>query len=115
MVAWMASLLRSFQHAFAGIAWALRTQRNLRLHALATVAVVVLGGVVNLADWEWVAIGLCIALVWMAELFNTAIEVLCDRLTREPDEQIRRVKDTAAGAVLVTAIVAAIVALIIFL
>lgn len=108
-------LLRSFRCAFAGIAWALSTQRNLRIHAVATAAVVVLGFVRNIADWEWCAILLCVALVWAAELLNSALEVLCDRVTMQQDQHIRLVKDAAAGAVLVCAIISAVVAAIVFL
>jgi len=111
----VSALLRSFRCAFAGIGWALRTQRNLRIHALATLCVVSLGFAVNLTTWKWCAILGCISLVWMAELMNSALEVLCDRITTEPDEHIRRAKDAAAGAVLVCAIISIIVAGIVFL
>jgi diacylglycerol kinase len=109
------SLLRSFRCAFAGIGWALRTQRNLRIHALATLAVTTLGLAVNLSAWKWCAVLGCISLVWMAELMNSALEVLCDRITTEPDEHIRRAKDAAAGAVLVCAIISVFVAVLVFL
>jgi diacylglycerol kinase len=108
-------LLRSFRCAFSGIGWALRTQRNLRIHAAATVAVVVLGFVESITAWEWCAILGCTALVWAAELMNSALEVLCDRITTEPDEFIRRAKDAAAGAVLVCAIISVVVAALVFL
>ncbi len=108
-------LLRSFYCAFSGIGWALRTQRNLRIHAAATVAVVVLGFVQNITAWEWCAILGCISLVWAAELMNSALEVLCDRITTDPDEHIRRAKDAAAGAVLVCAIISIVVAALVFL
>ncbi len=110
----LAPLFRSFRCAFSGIIWALRTQRNLRIHAAATLSVVILGWQVDLAPWKWCAVLGCIALVWMAELFNTALEILCDRVTSAHDEQIRRVKDAAAGAVLVAAIMSVIVAVIVF-
>ena len=109
------ALLRSFRCAFSGIGWALRTQRNLRIHALATVLVIALGLVANIAAWEWCAVLGCIALVWAAELLNSALEVLCDRITTEPDEHIRRAKDAAAGAVLICAIISVVVAAIVFL
>lgn len=109
------SLLRSFRCAFAGIGWALRTQRNLRIHALASLCVISLGFWVNLAAWKWCAVLGCVSLVWMAELVNSALEVLCDRITTEPDEHIRRVKDAAAGAVLVCAIISVVVAALVFL
>jgi diacylglycerol kinase len=109
------ALIRSFHHAFSGIGWALRTQRNLRIHALATLLVVALGLVKNISSWQWCAVFICISLVWAAELMNSALEALCDRITQEPDEHIRRAKDAAAGAVLVCAIISVIVAALIFL
>lgn len=109
------SLLRSFRCAFSGIGWALRTQRNLRIHAAFTLGVVALGLVKSIAAWEWCAVLGCIALVWAAELMNSALEVLCDRITTEPDEHIRRAKDAAAGAVLVCAIISVVVAALVFL
>lgn len=109
------SLLRSFRCAFSGIGWALRTQRNLRIHAAFTLGVVALGLVESIAAWEWCAVLGCIALVWAAELMNSALEVLCDRITTEPDEHIRRAKDAAAGAVLVCAIISVVVAALVFL
>ncbi len=111
----LADLLRSFRCAFSGIGWVLRTQRNLRIHAAATLTVVSLGLVVNLPDWKWCAVLGCIALVWVAELLNTALEVLCDRITQEQDESIRRIKDVAAGAVLIAAIISVIVTALVFL
>jgi len=109
------SLLRSFRCAFSGIGWALRTQRNLRIHALASVLVIALGLVESITAWEWCAVLGCIALVWAAELLNSALEILCDRITTEPDEHIRRAKDAAAGAVLICAIISVIVAALVFL
>lgn len=109
------ALLRSFRCALSGILWALRTQRNLRIHAVATLGVVLLGWVENLAAWEWCAVLGCVALVWAAELLNTALEVLCDRITKEQDDSIRLAKDAAAGAVLVCAIISLVVAALVFL
>ena len=82
---------------------------------MATVAVIALGFIVNLPDWKWCAVLASIALVWMAELLNSALEILCDRITTEPDEHIRRAKDAAAGAVLICAIISSIVAVFVFL
>jgi diacylglycerol kinase (ATP) len=106
------ALLRSFRCAFAGIGWALRTQRNLRIHAAATVVAIALGFVQNISAWKWCAVLLCVALVWAAELLNSALEILCDRITREQDEHIRLAKDAAAGAVLVCAIIRVVAALV---
>lgn len=115
MLAWLNRRARSFRCAWAGLLWGLSTQAHLRLHLLATVAVLTLALLDGLQAWEWCALWLCLGLVWMAELFNTALEALCDRVTPDFDPLIRRVKDAAAAAVLVTCIAAAAVAVVIFL
>ena len=113
MSRWLVSVLRSFGPALAGLAWALKTQRNLQVHAMAAVVVVALGFWLQIADWEWCAVLLATGLVWAAELLNTAIEVLADRVTKEREESIRRVKDVAAAAVLMAALAAVVVGLVI--
>lgn len=111
---WLLRMLRGFGHAFAGLAWALRSQRNMKVHAVATLLVVALGLADNLARWEWCAVAFSIALVWVAELLNSALEELCNRVTLEQDPLIRKVKDMAAGAVLVAAAQAVFVAFLVF-
>lgn len=108
-------LLASFRHALRGIACSLRQQRNLRIHAVATVAVLSLGLTAGLPDWKWVALWLAIGMVWSAELLNTAIEGLCDLVQPAQDERVRRIKDAAAGAVLVAALAAVAVGVGVFL
>lgn len=115
MIAWTGRVLRSFSHAWDGLRLAVQSQRNLQIHLVATLAAVLLGLISDLANWEWGCLILCIGLVWMAELFNTAIEILCDRVTQEQDDRIRQVKDVAASAVLVASLIAVFVALLIFL
>lgn len=114
MSRWLASVLRSFGPALAGLAWALRTQRNLQVHAIATLLVGGLGVWLHLAAWEWCAVLLAVGLVWTAELLNTAIEVLADRVSQEREEPVRRVKDAAAAAVLMAALGALGVGLMVF-
>lgn len=112
---WLASVLRSFGPALAGVAWALKTQRNLQFHAGATVLVLIFGLWLHMAAWEWCAVMLATGMVWAAELMNTALEVLADRVSKEREEAIRRAKDAAAGAVLMAALGALGVGLMIFL
>lgn len=109
------AFLQGFLHAFRGIAFGLRTQRNLRFHALATLGVIALGFVLQIERWEWCTMLISCGLVWAAELLNTAIEQLADRVTKEREEAIRVVKDAAAGAVLAASLAAAAVGAIIFL
>ena len=106
--------LRSFGHAARGLAVGFRTQRNLRVHALATAVVVALGLWHRIERWEWCALLLACGLVVAAELGNTAIEWLADRVTREREPAIRNVKDAAAGAVLAASLVAAAVGAFVF-
>lgn len=105
--------LRSFRNAGRGLAELLCAPKNARIHLAATVAVIAAGLFLRVSRDEWCALILAIALVWMAEGANTAIELLADRVSREHDELIRRAKDIAAGAVLIAAISAAIVGAII--
>jgi diacylglycerol kinase (ATP) len=109
------AFIQGFAHAFRGILFGLRTQRNLRVHALATLSVIVLGFVLQIERWEWCAILISCGVVWATELLNTAIERLADRVSMEREEAIRVVKDAAAGAVLAASLAAAAVGAVIFL
>jgi diacylglycerol kinase len=105
---------QAFRFAFRGVGQMLRTEPHARFHALATVVVVVLGGVLEIGRGDWLAVLLAIAGVWCAEAFNTAIEALCDVVSPEFHPQIERAKDIAAGAVLITAIAAVGVGVLVF-
>lgn len=111
---WWRGRVRSFGHAFRGLAICLRTQANARIHALATVLVVALGFALKLVAWEWCAVVLAIAVVWAAECFNTAMESLVDLVSPERRPLAGRIKDLAAGGVLAAALGAAAVGAIIF-
>lgn len=106
---------RSFGFAFDGICTFFKTQHNAIIHAVATIAVIVTGFSVHLAATEWLFITIVIAMVWAAELFNTAIEKLCDMVSPQRNPAIKFIKDVAAAAVLVTAIAAVVTGGIIFL
>ena len=75
--------LAAFRHAFEGWWYLLRTQRNAWIHAVITVAVVALGFWLGLPRGDWVAIVLAIALVWLAEFLNTALEAVVDLASPE--------------------------------
>jgi diacylglycerol kinase (ATP) len=89
----------------------LRSQPNARLHAIATAAVVVLGGCFHLSGLEWSCLVLAITAVWTAEAMNTALELLADAASPEFHPLIGRAKDVAAGAVLLSAVGALVVGL----
>jgi diacylglycerol kinase (ATP) len=107
--------MKSFRFAFAGIAFMLRTQHNAWLHLASTVAVCVLGYALQISaqDWRWIVVA--VTLVWIGEAVNTAFEHLCDVVSPDFHASVKRSKDIAAGAVLLTAIGAAILGAMIFL
>ena len=109
------SLISSFGYAIDGIKKAFKSERNLKVHILAMVLVVILGFILKLAIWEWITCIILFALVIGAELFNTSIEEVVNLLSPEIRVHAKYAKDIAAGAVLVFALASAIVGVIIFL
>jgi diacylglycerol kinase (ATP) len=101
----------SFRHAFAGWAYVIRTQRNAWIHSLVSVAVFVLSFWLGLRPVEWAIIVLAVALVWMAEFINTALEAVVDLASPNLHPLAKVGKDVAAAAVLVGALAAVIVGL----
>ncbi len=105
--------VQSFRYAFAGFWYVLRTQKNAWIHAVFSLAVVALGLWLNLSLTEWALIILTIAIVWMAELINTAIEALVDLITLEEHPLAKVAKDVSAAAVLLCAFAAVLVGVMI--
>ncbi len=106
---------RSFGFAGRGIYSFLRTEHNAWLHFAATGIVAAAGMAVHLSGSEWIAILFAVAIVWIAEMFNTCLERLMDHLSPDYSEPVKFIKDVSAGAVLIAAIVAAIVGLLVFI
>jgi len=111
----MRRFIKSFGYSFEGIGYAFKFEPNFRFHLVAMIAVGCLGWYLELSLQEWLWIGAVSTLVIMAELFNTAIEVLVDLVSPEIHPKAKIVKDVASAAVLVAAIFAAITGLIIFI
>jgi diacylglycerol kinase (ATP) len=109
----LAARARSVGHAFRGVGRLLATQHNAWIHAVATAAVLGLAIWLGLGRMEWVALLVAVAMVWVAEAFNTAIEDLCDRVSPEYDPLIGHAKDVAAGGVLIAAAVASLIGLLV--
>lgn len=107
--------LRSFVIGFTGMAHALGSEQNLRIHCVVAVGVIVAGFVFSLTAGEWIAIILCIGIVIGAECMNTALERLADRVSREQDPLIKQAKDCGSAAVLVVALSTAVVGVVVFL
>lgn len=106
--------LASFKWAFHGLRVLFTGEFNAKIHLCATVAVILLGTVCDISKYEWLIIILVIAMVLLAEAFNTAIEQLADFVSPERRPVIKKIKDLAAGAVLLAALAALIIGVIIF-
>ena len=107
---YLVARIRSFGYAFNGLKVLITTQPHARLHAIATVLALLIGKLVHFRCWEWVAILLCIGMVWMAEAMNTAIEFLADEVSLEQRVRIGKAKDVAAAGVLIVALISVVVA-----
>ena len=93
------------------VAW--RTERHLKVHSVAAIAVVCLGLILKISGVEWAIITLSMGMVFAAEYANSALERLADRVSTERHPLIRDAKDFAAASVLVAALAAAVVGLLI--
>lgn len=108
-------LINSFKYALQGFASSFRTERNMKIHVVATILVIILGIYLKLNLIEWSIITIAIVIVISAELFNTAIETIVDMVSPQKNEKAKLAKDISAGAVLILAIGSAIVGFMIFL
>ena len=109
----MNSFLKSFFFAFNGIKISLR-QRNMKIHVVCALLVIALGFYFKITTTDWCILLLCIGVVIALEIINTVIEHVVDLVSPNYNELAGKVKDLAAGAVLVVAIISAIVGCVIF-
>lgn len=107
------SRLDSFRHAFAGWWFVLRTQHNAWIHAVASIAILIVALWLGLGGTDWAILIFTIALVWVAEFLNTAVEALVDLLSPEIHPLAKTAKDIAAAAVLIAALAAVVVGLLV--
>ena len=107
--------LKSFTFAFNGLKILVQEEHNSWIHIAITVCVTIAGFLLHISLIEWVAVILCMGLVFSLELFNSAIENMADFASPQKNEIIGKVKDLSAAAVLIAAICSVIVGLIVFL
>jgi diacylglycerol kinase len=106
--------VRSVTHALAGLKTLLIDEHNARVHLAATMLVVILGLVLDIDASDWLILIVVIALVWITEALNTALENLADHVSPDHNVLIGKCKDVAAAAVLLAAICAVLCGAIIF-
>lgn len=105
---------RSFFYAGRGVRTMLLSQHNAWIHAAATLIVVGAGIGLHVSRIEWLALVLAVVSVWMAESLNTAFELLCDVASPDFHPLVEKAKDVAAGAVLICAAGATVIAALVF-
>jgi diacylglycerol kinase (ATP) len=108
------SLLHSFNYAFEGVIHVLRTQRNMRIHFMIAVGVLIAALAIGVERLELIALLLSIAFVLIAEMINTAVEAAIDVATTAFDPLAKLAKDIAAGAVLIATVNAVAIGYLIF-
>ena len=109
------SRLGSFKFAFSGLRQLLKNEHNARIHLLAAFLAIAIGLLLKINIIEWALLTIVIGLIFISELFNTALEKLADFVHPEWNDQIKKVKDFAAAAVFISAIIALVVGGLIFI
>lgn len=112
---YLSERLKSFGFAWAGLRFMMKTEPHARIHLLASVMVLILAWGLDVVRHDWLWLILAILLVWISEAVNTAIEYLCDVVSPEESQSVKRAKDIAAAAVLIAAVGAAIIGFAVFI
>lgn len=107
-------IVTSFNSALRGLFYALKKERNFKVHTVFTIAVILLGLFFKLPLPEFILLLVVIAIVLIAELINTAVEIVVDVFVSEYHYEAKNAKDISAGAVLISTILAVIAGYLIF-
>ena len=110
---WFVQRARSVACAARGVFTLVRTEPNSQIHLVCTVITVAVGFWLHLSGQEWCCIVVAIALIWIAEGLNSALEALADHVAPEQHPLVGRAKDVAAGAVMVASVAAIIIGLLV--
>jgi diacylglycerol kinase len=112
--AW-AKFIRGFHFAFSGLWYAIRTQRNMRIHLLIALLAIIAGILLHISAVEFAMVFVAITAVFIAEMFNTVFELTIDLASPEYHPLAKIAKDVAAGAVLLSAILSIVIGLFVFI
>jgi diacylglycerol kinase len=109
-----AKFIAGFGYAFRGLWYALRTQRNTRVHVSIAILAILLGIVLHISAVEFAIVFVAIAGVFIAEMFNTVFELCIDMASPDYHPLAKIAKDVAAGAVLLSAMLSIVIGLFVF-
>jgi diacylglycerol kinase len=112
MLEFIKNRLPAFKHAFSGLFYVLRTQKNSWVHATATVLAILLAALLRLQSLQFALLLVVIGIVWAAEIINTSIEAIVDMVSPDHNRLAKIAKDASAAAVLVTALLSIAVGII---
>ena len=109
------SRFESLKFAFHGLVSLLKNEHNSRIHFLAAIVAITTGIILKINPFEWYLLIIVIGIVILTELLNSSLETLADIVDPEWNEKIRKAKDYAAAAVLISAIISVVVGGLIFI
>ncbi|MFC2062026.1 diacylglycerol kinase [Elusimicrobiota bacterium] len=109
------SVVQSFDYALRGLVYAIRNERNMKIHFIIAILVLIISLFLNLTRMELIAIIFSIALVLITEILNSASERIVNLITEKHHPVAKIIKDMCAGAVLFASICAAVVGVLIFI
>jgi undecaprenol kinase len=107
--------MKSFSYAFNGIFKVIKTERNVKIHLIASALVTCAGICFSITKTEWLVLILTMCFVIVLEMINTAVEYMADLVSPDYNENVKIIKDVSAGAVLLAAIASVIIGLVIFI
>ena len=106
--------IKSFKYALKGLLHLIREEPNARIHFIVGIIAIICGWYFDIDKSEWLAVILCIGIVFTIEIVNTAIENICDYISPTYHYKIKIIKDLAAAAVLISALMSVVIAVYIF-
>ena len=106
--------IKSFAYAFNGLKILFKEEHNARIHLVVAIIVIVAGFYFQLSVGEWLVICLLIGMVFAMEIVNSVVENLCDYISPEWNDKIKKIKDLSAAGVLVVAFISIVSGIIIF-
>ena len=110
----MRHIVKSFKYAIDGIKEAFQSERNMKVHFLLMNLAIILGIILKLSSVEWAILVITIGLVLISEFINTSLEQIVDLVSPEKQEKAKIAKDVAAAGVLISAIVAVLIGIFLF-
>jgi len=113
MIEFFKSRIASFGHAFHGWGYVIRYEKNARIHAAATILVVIMSTWLVIPSRDWAVLIMAIAMVWAAEILNTSIEAVVDLASPVHHPLAKVGKDVGTAAVLIAACASVLIGLII--